>query len=188
MTSTNRQLASNILLVHGGTDGSIWTPVIQWLQFQHFNVVASLVYITGCALDTNETIQDILKKRPTPAQKFVGPIDKDEKPTPFLIMQRDKIPVFACPDVFGPDANAIAAAAAPTSATCFSAKITTIPAWRQFPTWYLILSEDQVFHPDTQKELAQRAAPPKHIKSIKASHLGIVASPLPVANFIMQAA
>lgn len=208
MTSTNRKLAPNILLVHGGTDGSIWTPVIQWLQFQHFNVVASqmpltsfeqdvkaverdlgalkgptvvvghtygglvitqaasgktnvasLVYIAGCAFDTNETINDILAKRPTPAQKFVGPIDMNEKP-PFLIMQRDKIPVFACPDVFGPDANAIAATAAPTSASCFAAKITTVPAWKQFPTWYLILSEDQIFHPDTHTVLATKAQCP----------------------------
>lgn len=236
MTSTNQQLASNILLVHGGTDGSIWTPVIQWLQFQHFNVVASqmpltsfeqdvkaverdlgalkgptvvvghtygglvitqaasgktnvasLVYIAGCAFDTNETIFGILAKRPTPAQKFIVAIDENETPR-FLIMRRDKIPVFVCPDVFGPDANAIAAAAAPTSETCFSAKITAVPAWKQFPTWYLILSEDQVFHPDTQKEIAQRAAPPKRIESIRASHLGMVSSPLQVAQFIMQAA
>lgn len=141
MTSTNRQVASNILLVHGGTDGSIWTPVIQWLQFQRFNVVASqmpltsfeqdvraverdlgaleaptvvvghtygglvitqatsgkpnvasLVYIAGCALDTDETIFGILKKRPTPALEFVKPIDAEEKPNRFALCSATRSP------------------------------------------------------------------------------------------------
>jgi len=236
MTSTNQRHRPNVLLVHGASDGSVWTPIIQWLQFQQFNVVASqmpltsfeedvkaverdlralkgptvvvghtygglvitqaaskktnvasLVYVAGFAFDINETMADMLAKHPTPAAKFMVPIDANEKP-PFLIMRRDKFPEFVCPDVFRPDADAIAATAAPISAALFSAKITTVPAWKQFPTWYLIFSEDQLFHPDTQREIAQRAAPPGRLDSIRASHLGIVSSPLQVARFIMQAA
>jgi pimeloyl-ACP methyl ester carboxylesterase len=236
MKSTNQQLRPNILLVHGGTDGSIWIPIIEHLQLQRFNVVASqmpltsfaqdvkaverdlgalkgptvvvghnygglvitqaasrktniasLVYVAGCAFDTNETIAGILADYPTPAANFIVPVDRSETP-PFLIMQRDKIPEFACPDVIRNEGNAIAATAAPISATIFSAKITKPPAWKQFPTWYLIFSEDQIFHPDAQKKIAKRAAPPERIDSIRASHLGIVSRPLQVARFITQAA
>lgn len=237
MESTNQQVRPNILLVHGGLDGSMWIPVIERLQFEGFNVVASqmpltsfnqdvktverdlralqgptvvvghtygglvitqaasgktnvasLVYVAGFAFDTSETIAGKLAERPTPAAEFVVPVDPNETP-PFLIIRRDKFREFVCPDVIRSEAKAIAATAVPISATILSEKIKTPPAWRRFPTWYLIFSEDRVFHPDTQKDIANRAAvAPERIDSIRASHAGIVSRPLQVARFITQAA
>jgi pimeloyl-ACP methyl ester carboxylesterase len=37
--------------------------------------VASLVYVPGCAFDTNETIAGILADHPTPAANFIVPVD-----------------------------------------------------------------------------------------------------------------
>jgi pimeloyl-ACP methyl ester carboxylesterase len=149
--------------------------------------VCGLVYVAGLVANPEETPISILAKYPTPAGKLIVPVDPDENPQ-FVIVQRDKIPEFFCPDVFPRDAAAIAATAAPMSSTLLKATISTEPAWQRVPTWCLIFSEDRFFHPNGQREMAERAAPPERIDSIRASHAGIVSRPLPVALFIEQAA
>jgi len=150
--------------------------------------VASLVYVAAVAPDTGESIESILAQYPPPpGARYVVPVDPNETP-PFLIFQRDRFPQFFCQDVGPRKARALAAAQAPASATFLSAQIKGLPAWRQFPTWYQICSDDRVLEPTVQKMMANRAAPPDHIISIRASHFPMLSRPEKVAKFIEQAA
>src|SRR5947209_6677702 len=67
--------------------------------------VCGLVYVAGASADIGETVAGILAQYPVPAAKFIVPVDRNETP-PFLIVQRDKIPQFFCPDIARRDANA----------------------------------------------------------------------------------
>ena len=59
--------------------------------------------------------------------------------------------------------------------------ICTIPA-------SLGAQDDKILHPDAQKMMANRAAPPYHIIPIKASHAFMLSRPKEVAGLIEQAA
>jgi pimeloyl-ACP methyl ester carboxylesterase len=144
--------------------------------------VAGLVYVAAFAPDTGETIGSIWTPPP-----YIIPVDPSEKP-PFLIVQRDHFHQLICQDVEPRKANALAAAEGPTSATVATAPIQGSPAWRQFPTWYQISSDDRMIQPAAQKMMANRAAPPDHIISIKASHAPMLSHTDELAKFIEQAA
>lgn len=150
--------------------------------------VASLVYIAAIVPDTGESVRSLLTQYPRPpsAQYFV-PVDPNETP-PFFIFQRDQFPEFVCHDVEHSTARAQAAAQGPTSETCYTTPIEGVPAWRQFPTWYQICSDDRSLDPTVQKAIADRAASPDHIASIRASHYPLLSHPDKVTRFIEQAA
>jgi pimeloyl-ACP methyl ester carboxylesterase len=150
--------------------------------------VAGLVYVAAFAPDTGETIDSIRTQYPPlPSAQYFVPVDPSENP-PFLILQRDHFHQFFCQDVEPRKAKALAAAEGPTSATVFTAPIQGTPAWRQSPAWYQISSEDRMIQPAAQKMMANRAAPPDHIISIKASHAPMLSHADELAEFIAQAA
>lgn len=150
--------------------------------------VAGLVYIAAFAPDTGETIDSIRTQYPPlPSAQYFVPVDPSENP-PFLILRRDHFHEFACQDVEPKIAKALAAVEGPTSATVLTTPIQGCPAWRRFPTWYQISSDDRMIQPAAQKMMANRAAPPDHIISIKASHASILSHPEELAEFIAKAA
>lgn len=150
--------------------------------------VSSLVYVAAFAPDTGETIDSIRTQYPPlPSAQYFVPVDSSENP-PFLILQRDHFHEFACQDVELRKAKVLAAAEGPISATVLTAPIQGLPGWRQFPTWYQISSDDRMIQPAAQKMMANRAAPPDHIISIKASHASMLSHPKELARFIEQAA
>ena len=150
--------------------------------------VASLVYVAAIVPDTGESVRSLLTQYPRPpsAQYFV-PVDPNETP-PFFIFQRDQFPQFFCHDVEPCTAKAQAAAQGPTSEICYTTPIEGVPAWRQFPTWYQICSDDRSLDPTVQKSIADRAASPDHITSIRASHCPLLSHPDKVTRFIEQVA
>jgi pimeloyl-ACP methyl ester carboxylesterase len=150
--------------------------------------VASLVYVAAFAPDTGETIDSIRTQYPPlPSAQYFVPVDPSETP-PFLIVQRDRFHQFFCQDVEPRKAKVLAAAEGATSATVLAAPIQGPPAWRKLPTWYQISSDDRMIQPAAQKMMANRAAQPNHIISIKASHASMVSHPDELAKFIEQAA
>jgi pimeloyl-ACP methyl ester carboxylesterase len=150
--------------------------------------VAGLVYVAAFAPDTGETIDSIRTQYPPlPSAQYFVPVDPNENP-PFLILQRDHFHQFICQDVEPRKARVLAAAEGPISATVLTAPIQGLPGWRQFPTWYQISSDDRMIQPAAQKMMANRAAPPDHIISIKASHAPMLSHPKELAKFIEQAA
>jgi pimeloyl-ACP methyl ester carboxylesterase len=150
--------------------------------------VAGLVYVAAFAPDSCETIDSIRTQYPPlPSAQYFVPVDPSETP-PFLIMQRDHVHQFFCQDVEPRKARALAATEGPTSATVFTAPIQGSPAWRQFPTWYQISNDDKMIQPAAQKMMANRAAPPDHIISMKASHASMLSHSEQLTKFIEQAA
>ena len=150
--------------------------------------VASLVYIAAFAPDTGESIESILTRYPPlPSAQFLVPIDPHENP-PFLILQRDKYHQFACQDVPQQTAAVLAAAEGATSATSVSEPIYGPPAWRQFPTWYQISSNDRMIQPAAQEMMAARATRSDRTISISTGHCSMVSCPERVTTFIEQAA
>lgn len=150
--------------------------------------VAGLVYIAAYAPDAGENMDSILAQYPpSPSAQYIVPVDPKETP-PFFIIQRDQYPQLVCQDIEPRKARALAAVQAPTSATSVAGKIEKLPAWRQFPTWYQISSDDRIIEPTVQKMMANRAAPPDHIISIRASHCPNLSHPEKVTKFIEQAA
>jgi pimeloyl-ACP methyl ester carboxylesterase len=147
--------------------------------------VFGLVYIAAIVPDTGESVHSLLTQYPpsASAQHFV-PVDPNETP-PFFILRRDQFPHFACHDVEPSTAKAQAAAQAPTSATT---PIQGVPAWRQFPTWYQISTDDRSLDPTIQKAIANRAVCPDHITSIRSSHYPLLSHPDKVTQLIEQAA
>jgi pimeloyl-ACP methyl ester carboxylesterase len=115
------------------------------------------------------------------------PIDPHENP-PFLILQRDKYHQFACQDVPQWTAAVLATAEGATSATIVSEPIYGPPAWRQFPTWYQISSDDRMIQPAAQEMMAARATKCDHTISIYTGHCSMVSYPQRVTTFIEQAA
>jgi pimeloyl-ACP methyl ester carboxylesterase len=150
--------------------------------------VVSLVYIAAIVPDTGDSVRSLLTHYPRPpsAQYFV-PVDPNETP-PFFIFQRDQFPQFVCQDVKPSTARAQAAAQGPTSETCYTTPLEGVPAWRQFPTWYQICTDDRSLDPTVQKAMANRITSPDRIVSIKASHYPLLSHPDKVTRFIEQAA
>jgi pimeloyl-ACP methyl ester carboxylesterase len=150
--------------------------------------VSGLVYVAAFAPDRGETIDSIrMQYPPLPSAQYFIPVDPSENP-PFLVLQRDHFHQFFCQDVEPRRAQALAAAEGPTSATVFTASIQGPPAWRQLPAWYQISSDDRMIQPAAQEMMANRAAPPDHIISIKASHAAMLSHAEELAKFIEQAA
>ncbi len=121
--------------------------------------IASLVYIAAVAPDTGETIASIFAQYPLASAQYLVPVDPAETP-PFLILQRDKVHQFFCPDVELKKARTLAATEVPTSATLLTAQIQGCPAWQQFPTRYQISQDDEILHPDAQKMMASELPNP----------------------------
>jgi pimeloyl-ACP methyl ester carboxylesterase len=150
--------------------------------------VASLVYIAAIVPDTGESPHSLLAQYPpSPSVQYSVPVDPNEIP-PFFILQRDQFPQLVCHDVEPSTARAQAAAQGPTAATCYTTPIEGVPAWRQFPTWYQICTNDRSLDPTVQKAMANRATSPDHIVSIRASHYPLLSQPDTVTSFIEQAA
>ncbi len=150
--------------------------------------VAGLVYIAEFAPDTGETIDSIRTQyAPLPSTQYFVPVDPSENP-PFLILRRDHFHEFACQDVEPRKAQVLAAVEGLVSATVFTAPIKGYPACRRFPTWYQNSNDDRMIQPAAQKMMANRAAPPNHIISIKASHASMLSHPEELAEFIAKAA
>jgi pimeloyl-ACP methyl ester carboxylesterase len=150
--------------------------------------VASLVYIAAIVPDTGESVHSLLAQYPpSPSARYSMPVDPNETP-PFFILQRDQFPQLVCHDVEPSTARAQAAVQGPTAATCYTTPIEGVPAWRQFPTWYQICTEDRSLDPTVQKAMAHRATLPDHIVSIRTSHYPLLSQPDKVTSFIEQAA
>ena len=145
--------------------------------------VIGLAYESAFAPDQGETMKAIVSQQPQPAG--AAAIYPDTRG--FLWLEPDGFVKFFAPDVPASAARAMAAAQTPIAASVlFDETPFGTPAWKNFPTWYLVTTDDQMVPPDAQRFFADRMG--ATVTSLAGSHASMVSHPDAVAAFIMSAA
>jgi pimeloyl-ACP methyl ester carboxylesterase len=143
--------------------------------------VTGLVYITAFAPDKGESVATLIKDPPpgAPVPPILPPQDG------YLFLDRAKFSASFAADVDADKAAFMADSQVPWGVEALSGAISE-PAWRTKPSWYLVVTEDKMIPPDTQRAMSKRAG--STIVEIKGSHAIYVSQPKAVASLIEQAA
>jgi pimeloyl-ACP methyl ester carboxylesterase len=142
--------------------------------------VVGLVYIAGQALDEGESIGALLAQGPpTPA---IAHLDIDEQGFAWL-PEDDFVNHFAA-DVDSTKARAMHAVQQPLHASALEEVMGT-PAWKSFPSWFLVAAGDQTIPPDAQRQFAARMG--ATTTEIETSHVAMVSHPDEVVTMIESA-
>ncbi|HZN51009.1 MAG TPA: alpha/beta hydrolase [Methylomirabilota bacterium] len=143
--------------------------------------VAALVYITAFAPDAGESVATLIKDPPpgAPVPPILPPQDG------FLLLDKSKFHASFGADVDAETATFMADSQVPWGLGALSGAISE-PAWRSKPSWYLVVTEDQMIPVAAQRAMAKRAG--ATIVETKGSHAIYVSQPAPVAALIERAA
>jgi len=143
--------------------------------------VAALVYITAFAPDKGESVGSLIKDPPpgAPVPPILPPQDG------FLALDKAKFRASFAADVDPDKAAFMADSQVPWSLGAISGTISA-PAWRTKPSWYLVVTEDQMIPVVAQRTMAKRAG--STVVEVKGSHAIYVSQPGAVAALIEQAA
>ena len=155
--------------------------------------VVGVVYLAAIAPDAGETASDVNKLAPPlPSQRDFEPIDSPnvgDDGAPFVVIARDRFAEDFCQDCSAVRKRLLAATEAPINASAFGSPVTGTPAWRQFPAWYQVSSEDRIINPEAQRIMAQRMDPGgEHTITLRSSHASLISHAQQVAAFIERAA
>ena len=144
--------------------------------------VVGLVYIAAFAPDQGETNKGLATSEPqAPGVAAFRPDDQG-----FVWLDRDGFLQFFAPDVNRDQAQVMAAVQQPIAASnLLSEEPYGAPAWRSFPSWYLVAANDQIIHPDAERFMAQRME--ATVETVTSSHVPMVSHPDVVANLIIKA-
>jgi pimeloyl-ACP methyl ester carboxylesterase len=142
--------------------------------------VAGLVYLSALVPDSGESVADMLQRLGAPMQGLVpdrqGRLWLDEPDMYARVMAADLPPARV---------RVLAATQQPISAAAFGDKLGHA-AWHDKPSWYLMTARDQALPFSVQQHLARQAG--ARTLELPASHLALIAQPVPVADFIADAA
>ena len=143
--------------------------------------VAALVYITAFAPDKGESVGSLIKDPPpgAPVPPILPPQDG------FLALDKVKFRASFAADVDPDKAAFMADSQVPWGLGAISGTISA-PAWRTKPSWYLVVTEDQMIPVVAQRTMAKRAG--STVVEVKGSHAIYVSQPGAVAALIEQAA
>jgi pimeloyl-ACP methyl ester carboxylesterase len=155
--------------------------------------VAGLVYIAATAPDTGETASVFNQLAPPlPSASDFLAIDLPHigrNDAPFVVIARDRFAQDFCQDCTAGIGRLLTAAEAPTNASAFGTAISGTPAWKQFPAWYQVSSQDRIINPDAERVMARRMDPTgERTITLASSHASLVSHAEPVADFIERAA
>jgi pimeloyl-ACP methyl ester carboxylesterase len=142
--------------------------------------VKALVYVAAFAPDEGEVIGGLLEKYPSPLGGALVP-----DAAGFLYIDRAKFK-----DVFAGDVNeseriVMETTQKPVNSQIFGQKFGK-PAWKSYPTWYMIATEDRAINPDLERLFAKRMN--AKVEEIKASHVPFMSKPSEVIKIIEAAA
>ncbi|MEV6768803.1 alpha/beta hydrolase [Nocardia sp. NPDC051030] len=144
--------------------------------------VKSLVYVAAFAPDEGETVAQLGTQFPPPPSASHFALDPQGRVT----LPQDKFVEYFAPDVDPVQARIMAAVQGPSDAARFEF-ISGPPAWREFPTWYVVAGNDQIISPQLEELLADRMGA-KTTKVEGSSHSVMVSHPDIVADIILEAA
>jgi len=143
--------------------------------------VAGLVYITAFAPDKGESVGTLIKDPPpgAPVPPILPPQDG------FLLLDKTKFPASFAADVEAEKAEFMADSQVPWGLGAISGAISK-PAWKDKPSWYLLVTEDKMIPIAAQRAMAKRAG--STVVETKGSHAVYVSEPQVVAALIEKAA
>lgn len=143
--------------------------------------VKGLVYIAAFAPDEGETAADLLGAGPpSPAIASAYP-DK----AGYLYLSEDGFVNHFAADIDPVQARVLYAVQQPINSAIFGEAFGP-PAWKSFPSWFLIAEEDQVIPPVGQQFMSARMK--ATVSSVKSGHVIMISHPDVVANLIDTAA
>lgn len=143
--------------------------------------VAALVYITAFAPDKGESLSSLIKDPPAgaPVPPILPPVDG------FLFLDRAKFAASFAADVPADKAAFMADSQVPWGVNALAGEISE-PAWKTKPSWYLVVTDDQMIPLFAQEFMSQRAG--STVERVGGSHAIYVSQPQAVADLIKQAA
>jgi pimeloyl-ACP methyl ester carboxylesterase len=143
--------------------------------------VAALVYITAFAPDKGESVATLIKDPPpgAPVPPILPPQDG------YLFLDKAKFRASFAADVDPETAAFMADSQVPWGLQALNGTVSE-PAWRTKPSWYLVVTEDQMIPAVAQRTMAKRAS--STMVEVKGSHAIYVSQPGAVAALIEQAA
>jgi len=145
--------------------------------------VVGLVYISAFVPDEGEIMKRLIIEGPQPAGGAA--IRPDEYG--LIWLDRDGFVQYFAPDVDLVQARVMAAVQKPiTVSSFFGVEPFGTPAWKAFPSWYLVTEQDQMIPPVTQRFMAERAG--AMISSVVSSHVPMISHPDVVAHLIVMVA
>jgi pimeloyl-ACP methyl ester carboxylesterase len=145
--------------------------------------VVGIVYESAFAPDQGESMKGLVNQAPQPPGSVAVKPDKQG----LLWLDPAGFRQYFAPDVDSVHERVMEAVQKPVAASeLMSEKKFAAPAWRCFPTWFIVSEKDQMIPPDAQKLFAKRMN--ATVLSIAGSHVLMVSHPDEVAGFIMKAA
>ena len=143
--------------------------------------VAGLVYITAFAPDQGESVSTLIAGFPAdgPQPPILPPVDG------FLFLDREKFADSFAADVPAREATFMADSQVPWGVEALGGTISD-PAWRNKPSWYLIVTDDRMIPPPAQRMMAERTGATS--TEVPGSHAIYVSQPGAVASLITLAA
>jgi pimeloyl-ACP methyl ester carboxylesterase len=143
--------------------------------------VAGLVYIAAFGLDEGESIGQLLTQGPpTPALAHLD-IDKQG----FAWLPEDDFVGHFAADVEPAKAKIMYAVQQPLAASTLQ-DVMREPAWKSYPSWFMVATADQVIPPDAERQFASRMG--AVTIEIPTSHVAMVSHPDDVVQLIKTAA
>jgi pimeloyl-ACP methyl ester carboxylesterase len=143
--------------------------------------VSKLVYITAFAPDKGESVASLIANPPPGAA--VPPILPPQNG--FLFLDRAKFADSFAGDVEAGKAAFMADSQVPWGVAALQGAVTE-PAWKNKPSWYLLVTEDRMIPPPAQQFMSKRAG--ATVVETKGSHAVYVSKPDAVASIIKSAA
>jgi pimeloyl-ACP methyl ester carboxylesterase len=143
--------------------------------------VAALVYVTAFAPDKGESVNTLIAGFPAdgPQPPILPPVDG------FLFLDRDKFHGSFAGDLPAGQAAFMADSQVPWGVNALGGTISEA-AWRAKPSWYLVVTDDQMIPPAAQRSMSERIG--ATVTEVPGSHSIYVSQPAAVAALIKQAA
>jgi len=143
--------------------------------------VVGLVYITAFAPDKGESVNSLIANPPPGAP--VPPILPPKNG--YLLLDKGKFPAAFAGDVDADTADFMANSQVPWGVDALSGQVTN-PAWKSKPSWYLLVTDDQMIPLPAQQFMSKRAG--STTTQVPGSHAIYVSNPRAVATLIETAA
>ncbi len=144
--------------------------------------VKALVYVAAFAPDVNEALGGLLQRFPD-----LG-LGKALVPDAagFLYIDPAQYPVVFANSLPLKQAAAFATEQKPIAGSALGEALTTPPAWKTIPSWYVVATEDRAINPELERFMAKRMG--AKVTELKSGHLVFIARAPEVAHIIEDAA